>query len=63
VKKFIEERNNGLGTGGMSSKISAAEICLQKNINVFIVNGGRPNFIVDSLGGQIPFTKFVSTNG
>lgn len=57
--EFIEEKDNGLGTGGMTSKISAVKICFEKRIVVYIVNGSKPNFIADSLNEKIPFTKFV----
>lgn len=59
VKQFIQERNNGLGTGGMTSKISAAEICLKEGIPVSIVNGGYPDFIDNCLKGKAEFTRFV----
>jgi glutamate 5-kinase len=57
--EFIEEKDNGLGTGGMTSKISAVKICFEKQIVVYIVNGSKANFIEDSLNEKIPFTKFV----
>jgi glutamate 5-kinase len=59
LSEFIEEKDNGLGTGGMTSKISAVKICFEKRIVVYIVNGSKPNFIEDSLNEKIPFTKFV----
>ena len=60
VYQYIEEKPNGLGTGGMTSKVQAARICLEKNIDVYILNGGRAHFLVDVLEGKIPFTKFCS---
>ncbi len=60
AKNFIQEKDGGQGTGGMTSKLSAADICTSKNIDVYIVNGNRQNFIADSLSGKIPFTKFFS---
>lgn len=59
VTQYIEEKPNGLGTGGMTSKIQAAQICLEKNIEVYILNGGRNNFLVDVLKEKIPFTRFA----
>ncbi len=59
VRRFVQERDNGLGTGGMTSKISAAEICLKAGIEVCIVNGGHANFIEDCLQNKVPFTRFV----
>lgn len=59
IGQYIEEEDNGLGTGGMTSKISAIKICFEKQISVYIVNGSKPNFIEDSLEEKIPFTKFT----
>lgn len=58
----IEEKLSDLGTGGMTSKIKAAEICLQHNIEMRIVNGQRANYIINSLNNTIPFTKFKLMN-
>jgi len=58
VASYVEEKTSTLGTGGMTSKFEAAKICKQKNIEMWIVNGGRNNFIVDALNNRIPFTKF-----
>jgi len=55
----VEERLISMGTGGMMSKLQAAEICREKGIEMWIVNGGRPGFIVNALTGKIPFTKFI----
>lgn len=61
LKAKIEEKSNGLklGTGGMTSKIKAAKICVQAGIEVCIVNGNRSNFLVDCLQHRVPFTKFT----
>ena len=59
IDQFIEEKDNGLGTGGMGSKISAVKICFEKQIIVYIVNGSKRNFIEDSLNEKMAFTKFV----
>ena len=61
VVQFIEEKPNGLGTGGMTSKIQAARICMDNQIEVYILNGGRMNFLVDVLEEKIPFTRFSKT--
>jgi glutamate 5-kinase len=59
IDQYIEEKDNGLGTGGMTSKIAAIKICFRKNIMVYIVNGSRQNFIEESLNGKMKFTKFI----
>ena len=58
ARLLVEERDSGLGTGGMNSKLGAAIICQRENIETWIVNGGVSNFLVDALGGKIPCTKF-----
>jgi len=62
VASFAEEKKSDLGTGGMTSKIQAAEICEQEGIEMWIVNGGKNNFLIDALNGKISFTKFIFNN-
>lgn len=61
VQEYIQERDNGLGTGGMTSKIKAIEICFAHNIEVCLVNGSRTGFIEEVLGGDGLFTRFRIT--
>jgi len=58
VKPFIEELENGLGTGGMTTKIRAMEICEGNNIEVYIVNGSTEFFIKKTLEKNMPYTRF-----
>ena len=58
LEGYIQEKQNGLGTGGMTSKLTAAKICTEAGIDVIIVNGARINFLLDCLNGKIPHTKF-----
>ena len=58
MKSYIQELDNGLGTGGMQSKIHALEICEGKGIEVLIVNGGVQFFLRKALNGEIKYTKF-----
>ncbi|MBS1797868.1 MAG: glutamate 5-kinase [Acidobacteria bacterium] len=60
ARKLVEERDSGLGTGGMHSKLAAAAICRRERIETWIVNGGANNFLVDALEGRRPCTKFRS---
>lgn len=59
VSSFIEEKESNLGTGGMSSKIFAAKICMDHGLEMRIVNGQRPDYILNCLNGTIPFTRFA----
>ncbi len=58
AKLLVEERDSGLGTGGMNSKLEAALICQKENIETRIVNGNKNNFLIDALEEKIQFTKF-----
>lgn len=58
VRSYIEEKESALGTGGMSSKIHAAEVSMENGVEMWIVNGQRPNYIVNAMANRIPFTRF-----
>jgi len=45
------------GTGGMSTKIEAAQIAQKANIETWIVNGLNDNFISNAMKQQSEFTK------
>ena len=42
----------------MTTKIHAAEICRKHQVEMWIVNGGQNNFVVNALEGNIRFTRF-----
>ena len=58
ITHCVEEKESTLGTGGMSSKIYAAEVCMRHRVEMWIVNGQRANYIIKALNGGIPFTRF-----
>ena len=58
IKDCVEEKESTLGTGGMSSKLYAAEICMRNDVEMWIVNGQRANYIIKALNRAIPFTRF-----
>lgn len=49
-----------LGRGGMASKIAAAELCREHNVDVVISDGDDPSSIQDVLEGKDLGTFFVS---
>ena len=49
-----------LGSGGMASKIAAAELCREHNVDVVIADGADPTTIMDVLEGKDLGTFFVS---
>jgi glutamate 5-kinase len=48
------------GTGGMTTKIDAAEIAQKGNIETWILNGLNDNFVVDAIQNKIAFTKITT---
>ena len=63
IRNYIEEKESTLGTGGMSSKVHAAEICMEKGVEMWIVNGQRANYIIRAMNGEIPCTRFRREDG
>ena len=49
-----------MGSGGMASKIAAAELCREHNVDVVIADGTDPSSILDVLEGKDLGTFFVS---
>ncbi len=47
-----------LGTGGMTTKVTAAKKVMAQGIDMFIVNGSNPNALYDILEGKPVGTKF-----
>lgn len=60
AKGLVEERDSGLGTGGMNSKLEAAMLCQKENIETWIVGGGRNDFLASAFDGKIGFTRFLA---
>lgn len=58
ARHLVEERDSGLGTGGMNSKLEAAMLCQKEGIETWIVGGGRNGFLIDAFEGANSFTKF-----
>lgn len=58
VSQYVEERESDLGTGGMTTKLEAAQMCFDNDVEMYIVNGKENNFLVDALSGKSKCTKF-----
>lgn len=57
LKREVSGFKSSQGTGGMQSKIEAATIAKAANIETWIVNGLKDNFITDALNNKSNFTK------
>lgn len=51
------------GTGGMITKIHAAELAMKNGIDMVIANGGKPELLYDILAGKQVGTLFVGRKG
>ena len=60
AKGLVQERDSGLGTGGMNSKLEAAMICQKENIETWIVGGGRNDFLTNAFAEKGKCTKFLA---
>lgn len=57
LKSQVVNSKSSHGSGGMASKIEAAEVARQANIETWIVNGLEDNFLINALEDKVAFTK------
>jgi glutamate 5-kinase len=55
--------NNHIATGGMKTKIQAAEKAVENGIETYIINGSRGEVFEQILRGENPGTHFVAKQG
>ncbi len=51
-------KGSDLGTGGMATKLHAAELCLAEGISTIVANGDDPEILYDILEGKLVGTLF-----
>ena len=59
VKALAGVSGSSLGTGGMVTKLRAAEICLDCGCDMIIANGNHPDYLYDILDGKSVGTIFT----
>lgn len=59
IKELAGTKGTTLGTGGMITKIHAAEIAMDAGIDMIIANGTRPELLYKILDGDKVGTKFI----
>lgn len=57
LKSQVVNSKSTHGSGGMQSKIEAAEVAKKANIETWIVNGLEDNFIINAIKDKVAFTK------
>jgi len=60
IKDSASGAGSSFGTGGMVTKINAAKICLNKDIDMVIANADKPEIMFKILEGKDIGTLFVS---
>lgn len=63
LKAEVVDSKSSHGSGGMQSKIEAAEVATNTNIETWIVNGLEDNFITNAFNKKVPFTKINVQKG
>jgi len=59
VVTLAGEKGSTLGTGGMITKIHAAEIAMEAGIDMMIANGEDPDILYDIVDGKQVGTRFI----
>lgn len=60
LKSQIQNSISMHGTGGMATKIAAAEIAQKAKIETWILNGLKDDFMVKAIQNKSPFTKIIT---
>ena len=53
------DEGSAFGTGGMRTKLHAAQICTEKNCDMIIANGEKPDILSDIVDGKAVGTRFI----
>ena len=59
VKSLAGDSGTSLGTGGMATKLQAAQIAQRAGIETIIAKGSETNILVDVLNGEAPSTRVL----
>ncbi len=59
IKELAEGKGSGLGTGGMVTKLHAAEIAMNHGVDMVIANGARPRKLYNIVEGETVGTRFL----
>ncbi len=60
VTKLAKDSGTKVGTGGMITKLQAAQIAMDNHIVMIIANGDNPDILYDILNDTARCTKFIS---
>ncbi|MEM6398343.1 MAG: glutamate 5-kinase [Bacteroidota bacterium] len=57
IRHFVSDTKSDQGTGGMTSKLDAAQIAQKAGVETWIVNGGEEEGVLKAMGGLVRFTR------
>lgn len=60
VTRLAKDSSKEVGTGGMITKLQAAQIAMDNHMDMVIANGNNPDILYDILNGTARCTKFIS---
>ncbi len=58
IRALAGGAGSSLGTGGMATKLRAAELCAQSGVDMIIANGAQPEILYDIIKGEGRYTLF-----
>lgn len=58
VRSYAGQKGSSFGTGGMETKLNAAQICMDHGVEMILANGARPENLYDILDGKAVGTRF-----
>jgi len=59
IRAFAGESQSGAGSGGMRTKLAAAEMCMRSGVQMVIADGRLPNVIEEVVNGKKLGTRFI----
>ena len=59
IRNLAGAAGTSLGTGGMITKLHAAELCMDAGMDMIIANGSNPNVLYDIFDGTFIGTRFI----
>jgi glutamate 5-kinase len=60
IMALAGDAGSALGTGGMKTKLHAAELCRDAGCEMVILNGAEPNLLYDLFDGKEVGTRFFA---
>ena len=63
ILSLAGDKGSALGTGGMKTKLHAAEICIEAGCDMIIANGAEPSLLYRIADGEAVGTRFLAKKG